>query len=241
MGVADTGKQQGKQSLNVGRRKIDRHYPRARILEYRRRVTQRRPHTRIEIALNRRPVYADPHPADSIFQMGQIIRNHFARGGRIVRIGAGDDAENGRRVGGAARHRTHRIEILRGGEDAVTADPTPGRLNAGDSIKRRRNPDRTAAVGAERTETEACRDGDSRSARRKAGAMVFIPRIEWSRNIGMMLDRRGFRHRQFAENDGPGLPQPTHNLRVQVCPVIGKDCHPNAGSNTLHIDHVLDG
>ena len=61
-----------------------------------------------------------------------IVGHRLRRGGRIVGVGAGDDAEDDGRIERAAAHRPDMVERFGEREDAGAADPAPGRLEAGE-------------------------------------------------------------------------------------------------------------
>ena len=66
-------------------------------------------------------------------------------------------------VSGRPAHRSHGVERVRQGEDAIAADPAPGRLQAGEPVDPRGKADRTAGVGAQAGKAEAGGRGDPRS------------------------------------------------------------------------------
>ena len=106
------------------------------------------------------PIDADRHAPQIAGQPCEIVRHGQRHGRRILGILARDHAEHCAAIDRAARHRPDMIQRRREFECAVAADPSPGRLQPGDAVGRGGKADRSAGIGAERSEAEAGRGGE---------------------------------------------------------------------------------
>ena len=108
-------------------------------------------------------------------------RAQFGAGSRVrggvVRVVAGDHAEQERRVGAGAGDRADLVERARERDQPVARDAPVGRLQPDDTAQCRRLADRAAGVGAERRGHEARRDRGRAAARRAARNARRVPGI----------------------------------------------------------------
>ena len=82
------------------------------------------------------------------------------RGGRILRIKAGDDAEHDRGIGDGPRERAGGVLIRGDRNDAVAADQADRRLDADQAVGRSRAEDRAGRFRADPDGGEVRGDGD---------------------------------------------------------------------------------
>ena len=107
--------------------------------------------------------HADPRAAQAgrIEERG-VVRRDVARGGggrAVARIGAGQRAEQRRRVGHGAAERAGGVLGVRDGDDARPAHQPDRRLEAHDAAGRRRADDRAVGLGADGHRAEVGGDG----------------------------------------------------------------------------------
>jgi hypothetical protein len=212
----------------------------AELAHRRQRVLDRAPRVGVDVVERIAFVEADPHAAQVAVGRGEVVGHRVEARGRVVRVGAGDRAEHDRRIGRAAAHRPDVIE--RGCElkAAVSRDPTPGRLDPGVAVRRRREPDRAAGVGAERAEAEAGRRRDARAARRRPRPVVAMERIERRRNVGVVVRERAFGQLQLAEQHRARLAQLAHDRRIECRHEVAVQRHPGRGDDAFGVAEVLD-
>ncbi len=115
------------------------------------------------------------------------------------------------------RKRTDLIERRRVCNHAVAADAAVSRLDSDHAAKRRRLANRSAGVGAERTQAFMRRDCGGRSARRSAGDARGIVRIHRRPERGVLRRRahREFIHVRLADEYRAGIAQPLDHRRVK--------------------------
>ena len=93
------------------------------------------------------PRNPDPEPRNRLAELCHIIGNGGDQGGRVCRIGAGDDTQHDGDVLGRTRDDPHVIEQARQFESAMAADAAPARLEAGDAVDGAGHADGAAGVG----------------------------------------------------------------------------------------------
>ena len=108
----------------------------------------------------------------------------------IVFVAAGDRRQHGPGIFHPARHGTDMVQGFRQREDAIAADPAPGRLQPDAAIGIGREPDRAAGVAAERSVAEAAGRRDSGARGGRARPAILPPGVHRRRHIRMMQRER---------------------------------------------------
>ena len=155
----------------------------------------------------------------------------------------GEDVQQHRGVGHAARDRAAVIERHRQWDDAADGHETVRGLQPHDAAVRRRRANRSARVGAERAVAEIRGDGGSRSARRAAGIALERPRIA---HRSVIARRRRAAKRElvqirFADDDRAGGCEAARHLRVFGGHAIVEHGARGRRAHTGRVDVVLEG
>ena len=98
-----------------------------------------------------------PQSLDGLLQGAAVIRHRIGEAGGIAPIGTGDHLQNFGAVGNAAAEGTHLIEGAGEGHQPPAAHPAIGGFEAHHTAEGGRLADRTAGIGAERSEAFASR------------------------------------------------------------------------------------
>ena len=133
----------------------------------------------------------------------QIIRNRLRARRGVVRIVSGNDLQQHRTIARGASERPDMIHAPRARHRAVAAHAPIGRLQPGNAVVGRGQPDRGAGIGPERTEYGARRNRNRRAARRAAGDMRRVERVAAVPEMDVVPGRTGgkFRHVEDADLD----------------------------------------
>ena len=158
----------------------------------------------------------NPQPLGAALQERRDRLDRAIDANRIVRVVALHGVIGERQIVRAARHRSDMIETGAERKSAGAAKPSVGRLEAEQAAQRRRHPDRTVGVGAERERHESAADRCRRSARRSSRHAAAIVRIV-SRPIVRVLAGEVvgiFAHVERADENGARLFQPLDQCRI---------------------------
>ena len=131
------------------------------------------------------------------------------------------------------------IERVRQREHAMPADPAPCRLDSGQPAGRRRKPDRTAGVAADRSVAEPGRGRDAGSARRGADPVIRVPGIERGLIVRMMAGVGAFRHLELSERDRAGALEPINDRRIERRHELRMDRRAARGRRKCRVAQVL--
>ncbi len=122
-------------------------------------------------------------------------------------------------------------------------EPPVGRLEPENAAQRRRHPDRTVGVGAERQRHQAAADRGARAAGGTAGHAVEIVRIARGAVVDVLAGEivGVFAHVERADEDGAGRLQPLDQRRIargrrQIAVDLGAGERRQAGN----VEQVLD-
>ena len=98
----------------------------------------------------------------------------------------------------------------------MAADPAVRRLDADDAVRRRREPDAAAGVGADGAVREPRADRHAGTGGRHAGPHRRIPDVARRVDLGMVIGKRAFREFHFADDHRARFFQARHRGRVFV-------------------------
>ena len=149
----------------------------------------------------------DPEVLGGVVEVGQVVGNEFVDAGGVLRVVAGHYAEHQGGVGDVVGKRAGLVQRTGEGDQAVSADPAIGGLEADDPAERGGLADRAAGVGPEGDGREVGGDGGGRTARRAAGNPLEVPGVA-GRSVVAVLGGRAHRelvHVRFADQDRVGL------------------------------------
>ena len=148
-----------------------------------------------------------------------------------------------RQIAHGARKRPDMIEARHERECPRAAEPPIGRLEPENAAQRRRHPDRTVGVRAERQRHQAAADGGARAARRTAGHAVEIVRIARRAVVDVLAGEvvGVFAHVERADQDGAGRLQPLDQRRIALSRrPIAVDFGAGECRQAGHVEQVLD-
>ena len=185
-------------------------------------------------------VHPDAQAARAVAERVHVVAHGLAARGRVVRVEAGNRAQDRRGVGHAARHRPDVVQRLAQGKHAVAADFSVRRLDADDAAAGRRKPDRAAGVRPQRPETQRRRGRDARAARRRARPMRRTPRVDGRLDGRVIAGQRELRHRELAEQNGARPIEAVHHGRVEVGREVRVHGRRRGGRNPRGVTQVLD-
>ena len=168
---------------------------RAETLERCERCLHRIAHRRLNVVEKVARHDADAQSAHAIEQSGAVVGARPRGGRRILWVMARHRAEHQCAVFDRARHRPGGVHAPGERDDAVVADATVGRPDAGDAVDRRGQADRAARVGADGTETTARRD---RHTRAPAGAGRETLDVPWVAHGAVVRIGRGAPPRELV-------------------------------------------
>ena len=161
----------------------------------------------------------------------------------VVRIRSGHGVEHEGAVGGGAGHGADVVEVADQRADSGAADQAVGGLESGDAGHVRRDTNRPAGVGAERSKRHARGDCGSGTSGRSAGMPGQVPGVAGRSKVGVV---GGYAAGEFvgvglAQNHRTGVAQLLNHVRVgggsmvaELDGPVGR-CHPGG------VDDVLDG
>ena len=181
-------------------------------------------------------------------QILRIVRIELASAllrGRIRSIDARHDAERDRDVIHAARHGSRRVVTQRQRHDAIATQQAVRRLEASDTVHRRRSSHRTSCVGPQSELREVGRDCSARTAtrsRRALGQIVGILGLPAHRAETIRTTGPGSELAQvhFGQNDRAGLTQLLHDECVVGWNRALEDQRTRRGRHVERIEVVFE-
>ncbi len=161
---------------------------------------------------------SDAQAIDAARQMRQRRFGRAVRAAGVGRIVALHRVVAEREIAGAARERTEMIEADHERKAARARQPAIGRLQPEDAAERRRHPDRTVGVGAERQRHQPAADRRARAAGRTAGHAGHVMRIARGAVMHILAGEvvGVFAHVERADQDGAGGFQLFDQRRVML-------------------------
>ena len=160
----------------------------------------------------------------------------------VAIVGAGDHVEGQRRVAHGPRDRSGDAEVFPPGKRRMLRDAAPRRLEAVDPAEGRGDPQRAAAVGAERDRTEPARHGRRGAAARSARCHLEVPWVSGD------AEQRVVGHGLVAELRRVGLAQehrarraqPARGDRVFFRHRVAEEPRAAGRAQAAREDHVLE-
>ena len=143
----------------------------ARIRQHFERAFEHPVHRFVEAAITAHD--ADPRALQraGVEETGEILLRRRP-GGRVVRVGSGQRAEQDRRVGDRARHRARRVLARGDGNDSGAGDQAEGRLDSHDGIHRGRPDNGPVGLRADSGRRKVARDRHAGAGTGAAGRPV---------------------------------------------------------------------
>ena len=188
---------------------------RAELGEAPRRALDDRGDLRIDGGVSEVRRVADAPAAHAFVEPVAIVTAVVRQREPVARVGPRDHGQQQR---GVADRAGHRPQMRDGAErrDRPRRHAPERRLQAEQAGEGARNPDRSAAVGADRQRTHAGGDRRGAAARRSARRLRRVPRVArdaGQRAVGHALPAE-LRRRVLAEQHRPALAQPRHRRRI---------------------------
>ena len=180
-------------------------------------------------------------PAEILAERPTVSRDRPAQAARVLRVVARQRLQDQRAVLDGPRERPAVIERVRVGDDAGAAHQPERGHQADDAAERRRAPDRSAGVRAERHRDQPGGDGGARARRGAAREVREVPRI--ARRRPRQIERRaGVRHLvggQLAEEHGAGVVEPARRGGVLGGNPVDEDARVARRQDALRVVDVL--
>ena len=132
------------------------------------------------------------------------------------------------------------VERFRQGEDAISADASPGRLETDGSTCRSGEADRTAGVAAERAVAEPRSGSRTGPAGGCTCPPIGVPGIHGRVELRVVAAHRAFGQVEFAQQHGTGLFEPRYDRTVQVRYVVRQGLTATHRADALREAEVLD-
>ena len=186
---------------------------------------------------------ADPEPPQILSERLPVPRNRSTQAARVLRVVAGQGLQHQRAVLHRPAERPAVVERVGVGDHAGATHQTERGHQAGDTAERRRAPDRSSGIGAERHRDQAGRDGGSRACGGAAREVREVPGV--ARGRPRQIERRPrVRHLvggQLPEQHGAGLVELRGRGSVLGGDPVDEDARVRGGQDASRIVDVLEG
>ena len=166
----------------------------------------------------------------------QVVVDRAIDRRRIERIVACDGGQNCGHVTYGAGDRADVIHVPTEGHDALTADPTEGRLTARHTAIAGRPRDRAAGLRTDRTQTHAQSDGGRRAAARPARRAFDVPGVARDGRI----EAGEFGRHRFAQQDGARLAKASNDGRVALGNMPGTQRRAGQRRPAGDVENIFD-
>ena len=197
---------------------------------------------RVAVFPEHRARHTEGQTVDTALDSARHVVRGLAAGRGIGGVRALHRLVNDRSVGRVAGQRTRAVEALAQWIDAGAAHPSHRRLQAGDPAHARRDPDRSAGIGAQSHRRHSRRHRDAGARARPARQMrLGMPRIVRGSLIGVDAGAavRKLHRDRFAEQHHPGSRQPTDDGAVGGRHVVGEEAGARGRRQARHVVQVL--